>query len=201
MPQLGSRERLAVNLPDSDCWLHPDVEVRPSAIEGRGLFAVAPIPAGTVVSRLGGKLVSGDELRAMFAVPDHPYIDTITVGGELHLVLPPRQPNGYGNHSCEPNLWWVDVYTLAARRDIVVGVGVGVGVGEELTNDYAACTADPGFRMTCACGSGLCRGEVTGVDWRRADLQARYGRHWVPAINSMIETASAVSEYPPSTVR
>jgi SET domain-containing protein len=40
--------------PAPDCWLHPDVVVAESGIAGRGLFARAPIPAGTMVSRLGG---------------------------------------------------------------------------------------------------------------------------------------------------
>ena len=37
--------------PEAECWLHPDVEVRPSDVAGRGLFAAAPIPAGTEVLR------------------------------------------------------------------------------------------------------------------------------------------------------
>ena len=122
------------------------MEVRASLIEGKGLFALARIPAGAAVSRLGGRLVSGTELRAVFDAaasdPEHPYIDTITVDAGIHLVLPPRRPNGYGNHSCDPNLWWTGSYTLAARRDI--------SPGEELTNDYAASTGIAGFRMNCA---------------------------------------------------
>jgi len=43
------------------------------------------------------------------------------------LVLPPGQLNHFGNHSCDPNLWWVDAYTLAARRPI--------GAAEAVTND------------------------------------------------------------------
>jgi uncharacterized protein len=179
-PPWSTLKGFVVQSPEPDCWLHPEVEVMASPIEGRGLFARSTIPAGTVVSRLGGRLVNSEQLRAMFAVPDHPYIDTITVDEELHLVLPPRRANGYGNHSCDPNLWWVDAYTLAARRDIAGG--------EELTNDYAACTADPQFRMPCTCGSPQCRGEVIGGDWQRTDLQQRYADHWVPAINSMIAT-------------
>jgi hypothetical protein len=42
-------------------------------------------------------------------------------------------PNGYGNHSCDPNLWWVGPYELAARRNL--------SAGEELINDYATSTA------------------------------------------------------------
>jgi hypothetical protein len=171
--------------PEPDCWLHPDVEVRRSPISGHGLFATAPIASGTVVSRLGGRLVSTAALQDLFAAaardPGHPYIDTITVGTDLHLVLPPRRPNGYGNHSCDPNLWWVGPYELAARRDIAAG--------DELTNDYGTSTAEPGFVMACACGSGQCRGVVTGNDWRRPDLRARYGQHWVPALLARIRSA------------
>ncbi|HTF10855.1 MAG TPA: SET domain-containing protein [Asanoa sp.] len=161
--------------PERDCWLHPDVEVRDSPIAGRGLFATAVIPAGTVVSRLGGRLVSGQELRDLFAAAARDtYIDTITVDTDLHLVLPPRRPNGYGNHSCDPNLWWVGPFELATR--------VTTPPGDELTNDYATSTADPHFTLTCSCGSPLCRGMVTGDDWRRAELRERYGTHWVPAL-------------------
>jgi SET domain-containing protein len=164
-----------IETPDPDCWLHPAVEVRPSSIEGSGLFAVTRIAEGTVVSRLGGELVSGRQLREMLSVPDHPYIDTITVADDVHLVLPPRRPNGLGNHSCDPNLWWVGPYELAARRDIATG--------EELTNDYSTSTGESAFTMDCTCGSALCRGVVTGDDWRRPELRERYGEHWIPALN------------------
>jgi hypothetical protein len=166
--------------PEPDCWLHPDVEVRHSPIAGEGLFARSPLPAGTVVSRLGGRLVTWPELEALFArrQPDHPYIDTITVTETLHLVLPPGRPNGKGNHSCDPNLWWVDAYTLATRRDI--------GPDEELTNDYATSTGVAEFTMECRCGSARCRGVVTGADWRLPELHQQYGDHWVPALTDQI---------------
>ena len=164
--------------PEPDCWLHPDVEVRHSPIEGRGLFARAPIPAGTVVSRLGGRLVSDAELRRLIADPAEPYVDSIAAAPGLHLVLPPRRDNGYGNHSCDPNLWWTGPYELATRHDLPAGA--------ELTNDYATSTASPDFHMPCTCGSPLCRTTVTGNDWRRPDLQSRYGDHWVPILLAMI---------------
>jgi hypothetical protein len=133
--------------------------------------------AGTVVVRLGGRLVGTDEVRRLVAEADagrSAYVDTITVEDDVHLVLPPRQDVGYGNHSCDPTLWHVDAYTLAARRDI--------DAGEEVTVDYATQTAASAFAMACRCGSVLCRGRVAGDDWRRADLRDRYGDHWVPAL-------------------
>ena len=164
--------------PDPACWLHPDVEVGPSSIAQLGLFARAAFAPGVIVARLGGRLVTGRQLHQIFTDaaqrPDHPYVDTIAVGEDLHLVLPPGQPNHYGNHSCDPNLWWTDAYTLVARRPIVAG--------EEVTSDYAASTGFPEFAMACSCGSSLCRGVITGEDWRRPELQARYGDHWSPAL-------------------
>ncbi|MEV6490255.1 SET domain-containing protein-lysine N-methyltransferase [Actinoplanes sp. NPDC051633] len=164
--------------PEPEGRLHPDVEVRSSPIAGQGLFAIAPISAGTAVARLGGTLVDEAELRRRMAVPGHAYIDTIAVGDDLHLVLPAERTIGYANHSCDPTLWWTGAYDLAARRDIAAG--------EELTSDYATSTAESEFVMRCACGTSLCRGVVTGDDWRRAELRDRYGDHWVPALLARI---------------
>jgi uncharacterized protein len=168
--------------PAADCWLHPHLEVRPSPIAGEGLFATAPIPSGTVVARLGGRLVTWAELDELFADPAIPYVDTIAADGDLHLVLPPGRPIGKSNHSCDPNLWWTAPYTLAARRDLLPG--------EEVTSDYATSTAAPGFSLECRCGTPLCRGRITGTDWKRPDLQDRYGDHWTPALLALIHARS-----------
>ncbi len=89
--------------PEPECWLHADVQTGPSPSAHVGLFACADIPLDAIVSRLGGRLVTGRELQQIFTDaaqrPDHPYVDTITVGEDLHLVLPAGQPNHYGNHS------------------------------------------------------------------------------------------------------
>lgn len=83
------------------------------------------------------------------------------------------------NHSCDPNLWHVGPYEIAARRPI--------GAGEELTVDYATNSGASGFRMRCRCGSPRCRGEITSDDWQRPDLQARYRGHWTPALQARID--------------
>ena len=170
--------------PSAECWLHPSVFVGASAISGLGLFARSNLSTGTVISRLGGHLVSTAEMRDLLARASSPaspasfassvsYVDTITVGPDRHLVLPPDTPNGKGNHSCDPNLWWSGPYTLVARRDIAAG--------EELTNDYATSTRSSSFAMSCACGTALCRGTVTGDDWTLPSLRERYGDHWSTA--------------------
>jgi hypothetical protein len=138
------------------------------------------------VSRLGGRLVTEEELRNPFARAaeqrGRPYIDTIAVADGMHLVLPTGNLNGKGNHGCDPNLWWVGPYALATRRDIAAG--------EELTNDYATSTAAAEFAMACRCGSALCRRTVTGDDWRLPELQRRYGDHWTPALLTLIRSSA-----------
>ncbi len=131
-----------------------------------------------MVARLGGVVVSEDELRrrldARASTPTLPYVDTISLDHNAHLVLPHGNLVRFGNHSCDPNLWWLDALTLIARRDILEG--------EEVTNDYATSTALSEFRMTCACMSENCRGVITGEDWRLDALHVAYGDHWMPAL-------------------
>ena len=98
----------------------------------------------------------------------------------MQLVLPPRSESRFGNHSCDPNLWWTDAYTLSARRD--------VAAGEELTSDYATSTADPSFLLRCHCESTRCRGMITGDDWQIRELQPRYDGHWVPMLQRRIDS-------------
>ena len=73
------------------------------------------------------------------------------------------------NHSCEPNVGFAGNIILVAMRDI--------GPGEELTTDYALFDDHDGT-MKCRCGTPSCRGTITGGDWRRPDLQRKYGHYF-----------------------
>jgi hypothetical protein len=157
--------------------------IRDSPIEGRGLFFTDSVSAGTIVIRLGGRLVSSAELDALVchaeADPAAPYVDTITVYDDAHLVLPPNTAVHFGNHGCDPTLWLVGPFEIATRTD--------VAVGDEATIDYGTISGADGFRMSCLCGAPACRGEVTSADWRRLELQRRYRGHWAPALRDRID--------------
>jgi len=157
--------------------------VERSLIEGRGLFFSADIAADTVVLELGGKLVSTAELDVLIAAanadPNAPFVDTVTIDEDQHLVLPTNTAIHFGNHSCDPTLWHVGPYQIATRRS--------VAAGEEATIDYATQSGAPGFRMTCRCGASNCRGLVTSDDWADKGMQARYAGHWVPALQARID--------------
>lgn len=166
----------------ADVWVDARAVVGPSTIEGSGLFADADIPTGDVVLRLGGRVVRTAELMELLVAadddPDVPYVDTITVDEDVHLVLPPGTRAHFVNHGCDPTLWHVGAFDLVARRDI--------GRGDELTVDYGTHSGAAGFTMTCNCGHSTCRGEITSDDWSDVELQARYRGHWVPALEERI---------------
>ncbi len=124
--------------------------------------------------RLGGAVIDD----AALAVLEPPY-SSVMLDDDRNLLIDPAHPVRFGNHGCEPNLWMDGAFTVAARR--------AIAAGEELTIDYATHTISPLWSMTCACGSRVCRGTITGNDWRIVRLQAAYGRHWTPALLRRID--------------
>jgi len=147
-------------------YLSPKVEVRGSAIHGRGLFACEPIAAGEIVCIKGGYVFSRRQLEAMwegYAAAEVPIADDLFIG-PMH----PEEREGsmiFSNHSCEPNIGVKGQIVFVALREIAAG--------EELTHDWAM-TDDDDSEMECHCGAPSCRGIVTGKDWQRRDLQERY---------------------------
>ena len=170
--------------PATDVWMDERLVVRASPIEGHGLFFTSDVGEGTVVIRLGGTLVTSAELDRLIAAatadPSAPYVDTISVDDDAHLVLPSGTPIHFGNHACDPTLWHRGPYELVARRDVLAG--------EEATIDYGTQSAAAGFRMPCACRSPRCRRVVTSEDWRLPELQERYAGHWVPVLERRIRS-------------
>ena len=71
------------------------------------------------------------------------------------------------NHSCDPNTWWSDSYSLEARRDIQPN--------EEVTYDYATSDVALAFEISCSCGAENCRGIVTNLDYQLSSWQQQYG--------------------------
>ena len=153
----------------AECWLTTAAAVRPSTIEGLGLFALREIAEGEAVMRLGGQVIDD----ATLAVQAAPY-SSVALDVDRHLLIDPAHPVRYGNHSCAPNLWMDGPLSVVARRR--------VAAGEELTIDYATQTGTEAWRMRCRCGARDCRGEVSGADWRLPVLQAAYGEHWTPML-------------------
>jgi SET domain-containing protein len=150
-------------------YISPKAAVKPSPIEGRGLFAVAPFARGEVVCVKGGYVFDRARLSEL-----QPLLGSaeIQIGEELFigpLDVDSREGSMiYSNHSCEPNIGVAGQIVFVALRDIEAG--------EELTHDWAT-TDDDDYRMECRCRAQSCRKVITGQDWRRRDLQEKYGEH------------------------
>jgi len=146
------------------------VKGRTSRIQGRGLFATAPIAAGEIVAIKGGHIV---DTATLSVLPERLRNSEIQIADGFHLAA--TQESEYEpvmlflNHSCEPNVGFRGNVVLVALRD--------VGPGEELTTDYALFD-DSDEQMTCQCGAGSCRGVIGGRDWRRPELQQKYGDYF-----------------------
>ena len=141
-----------------------------SAIEGRGLVAVAPIAADELVAIKGGHIVTTAGLRTL---PERLQNSEIQIADGFHLAALEEAEYEpvmlFINHSCKPNVGFAGNTVLVAMRDI--------GPGEELTTDYALFD-DHDETMECQCRTPSCRGTINGRDWQRPDLQCKYGTYF-----------------------
>lgn len=162
-------------------WLDPRVEVRDSPLHGRGMFARESFGSDEVVLIWGGTVFSEEDVQAGKARAGS--VTRIEEG--LYLGDPAGAPEGDDyclNHCCDANLWMRGPITLVTR-DVVEE-------DEELTIDYALWETDPAWCIeACRCGSPRCRGTVSGSDWKRPELQARYGEHFSPVIQGWIRSS------------
>jgi SET domain-containing protein len=144
--------------------------VHKSAIENRGVFAVAAIPAGRrVVEYRGEKIRLHEALlrvrKALFTkthrprrAPGHLYLARLNrhyaidgaVGGSGAELI---------NHSCDPNL-------LMRRKDgrIFLYSKRAIRKSQELTVDYRFGPCDN--PIPCKCGSRKCRGTINRQNHR-----------------------------------
>ena len=142
-----------------------DVEIKPSAIEGLGLFAARPFLAGQRIHRINvvREVTPASPLREELGERadhcDYPDGKTVLLGA----------PDRHINHSCDPNayvLYEGDASYLAARRDIPSG--------QEITCDYNINISE-GTAWPCHCSAARCRGTVVGDFFRLPlDIQREY---------------------------
>jgi uncharacterized protein len=147
-------------------YLAPKVTVQSSPIQGRGLFAVAPIQQGEIVCIKGGYIFDRQALRQVAAVLGPAEIqiaEDLFIGPRVEIEREGSMI--FSNHSCEPNIGVQGQIIFVALRDIKTG--------EELTHDWAT-TDDDTYEMDCNCGAATCRKILTGQDWRKPELQAKY---------------------------
>ena len=149
-------------------WLTPRAELGDAGRKGLGIFAMEPIARGETVAGFGGQVFERADFDRLDADRRS---HSIQIDTDLYLVSPETlEPADYANHSCEPNAGLLGNVLVVAMTDIAPG--------EEICFDYAMCDAADYDEFVCECGTPACRRLVTGADWKRPELQARYAGYF-----------------------
>ena len=159
-------------------WINPKLKLKKSNTQGKGLFALERIKKGETVVIFGGQYVSSEE--AQIAKKHGKAVmqwdeDLYTVSdSDVGLAY-------YVNHSCDPNTWMIDAFTLSAMTNIKPNTEISV--------DYSLFLDDENYisDWKCKCESNKCRKRITGKDWKLKELQKRYKDHFSPLISKKIK--------------
>ncbi|KAL6071788.1 SET domain-containing protein-lysine N-methyltransferase [Balamuthia mandrillaris] len=175
-------------------WTHPDVIARKSALHGTGMVATKVIPQGTVVWKASEKerdfwfhqdeiSTWSEEDQRVFHINAYQVAEGWWSGCTPGIKEEDRDISEYMNHSCEPTCWFVDDDTMVATRDIQPE--------EEITYDYATSETANSVHVKagwqCRCGSKLCRGRLTGEEWKDPELRQRYHGHFTSFVQKLID--------------
>lgn len=166
-------------------WVHPGLYVDRSPIDGTGVFTRVFLPAGTVVVRWGGIVLTTAEISDK-AKPH----TRVAIDEDTWLCGSPEDEysiDDYMNHSCIANVWLQDKITLETKHDVTAAT--------ELTADYAIWLNDPSYvlKRRCNCRAATCRGIITGVDWQLPNVQIENHGHFSPFLNKRIELLRATA--------
>jgi uncharacterized protein len=139
--------------------------VRRSSVHGRGVFAVADLPAGEHLVEYGGEIIPWEVAHERYADSDadegHTYFfdrgdGTVIDGGRG------GNTSRFINHGCDPNCETID-----DEGRIFIETIRPIAAGEELFIDYQLCVDEPvtdELRQlyACRCGATSCRGTMLG---------------------------------------
>jgi len=152
-------------------FISPKVEVRDEgSIHGRGMFAKEDIKKGEIIM-----------IKAGHVMPITDAMESERILGEFSIQISDmfsiapktvediNDESIFINHSCSPNIGPFGQITFVALKDITSD--------EEICYDYAMTTSRY-YRLVCNCGSDNCRKIVTGEDWKKKELQNKYGDHF-----------------------
>jgi SET domain-containing protein len=138
------------------------VEVRHSPVHGHGVFALKPLPPGSVIGLYTGRRYTPEALVArqwdnaltyVFGLSDGSAIDGADGGNATRYI----------NHSCAPNCAAFEIEDDDGHLWVEVEALTRIAPGQELFIDYSLDTKDAGAgSYRCCCGAALCRGTMAG---------------------------------------
>ena len=146
-----------------------DVEVRPSPVEGLGVFARRDFAPGErirtvhIVREITDDAPLRPEAGERFEHCAYPNGRTVLYG----------EPDRYYNHSCDPNAW---ARYVGGRTEIVARRPIATG--DEIRVDYLVNNSG-GDSWPCGCGAARCRGMTSHSFFT---LPAEQQREYLPLL-------------------
>ncbi len=148
------------------------IQTRQSGVHGKGVFAMADIPAGERIIEYVGEVISWDEAQRRHphdpAQPNHTFYFHLD---DEHVIdaLYGGNSSRWINHSCDPN--------CEADEDdgrVFIKSLRSIKSGEELNYDYGLVIDEPltpelTADYPCWCGSDNCRGTLLSSDLDTAE--------------------------------
>lgn len=161
-------------------WLNPKCEVRPSPVCAKGVFAKEHIEKGEIIRVTGGIVIPKHDIERYNKLIVYD-VENIYLDISDDFVMAPSQEDlditATINHSCDPNIGFLDTVTLLAIRDIEPG--------EEVGWDYAfSQTTFESF--SCKCQNAACRKIIQPDDWRITSIQKQYSQYFSPYLKQKI---------------
>jgi SET domain-containing protein len=133
-------------------WQKFAVDVKPSAIDGHGVFAAEPIRQRLKIGEIRGESISVTEARIRATRVERVMIVELSAKKALDFSKS-SDPMRFTNHSCRANA------RLCIRQGRVEFYALrDIAPGEEITVDYGD-THHEG-RLRCRCGAPGCRGAL-----------------------------------------
>jgi uncharacterized protein len=146
------------------------IQTRRSAIHGNGVFAMAPIQAGSRLIQYRGRLRTHEEADALYAddiESGHTFLFTLN---DQYLIDANFEGNAarWINHSCAPNCQavLVEAEDGEPRHDrVFIEALRDIAPGEELTYNYGIRLTVPHTKKlkqqwACRCGAAECSGTM-----------------------------------------
>ncbi len=158
-------------------WVNPKAKSGRSPLHELGVFAKEDIKKGEMICIFGGVIVPSSEIKDYWSKMSH-------VGIQIHekffMVPTDREElelTGVFNHSCDPNIGFLEDIQFVAIKDIKAG--------EELVFDYAF-SESLMESFECKCNSNKCRKQITSNDWKIPEVQSKYKKYFSPYLRKKI---------------
>lgn len=135
---------------------HPNLVVKSSLIDGKGLFSKVRIPKGTIIWKNTKGSVVKYSRKQFEKLNDREKREIGVYEDENGNLVHCKDKVNYCNHSCSPN-----VTELNEKMDIVIK---NIKPGEEITYDYAIIYPKWAPTMKCKCGSRNCRKNIRKLE-------------------------------------